>query len=354
MIEQIDFHFNLVNPKKVDTYIACPHPSGISPYYKAINADIGRWLHYTGICAEATPEYLAFIRADISRVVAQTYRQCSKEWLHYINQFMHYFFAHENIIDETIAKGRFSKKHLDDIILLNKQHIQIWQNDTRRLLPQKVALGNALSNIASRLHIFDKARFRFFIDSMQDYYTGTIKQIKIASTRALISSEDIFMSVRRNTSGVDQCIELALAIENIQLTPTQRKHLLEPLKAYTSHIVMLCNDIASYRKEKLESQKDRLGYFNQNDNFLLYKQATCHISKAQAYPLTLKKINDAIVLFEKTKQRFPETHNTARACTVMENWIRGSIDWSLVTKRYNLETPLRRFKVYLQHLLQAA
>jgi hypothetical protein len=339
--ERIAFGFGFEFGEEKEFSVFCP--SGVSiPHdlHDSIEEHTMDWALDCGLVKD-NEEKEKLKRADFSYLGVNSSQVVEDiNHLKLINDFLHYFFSHDNFMesDDMESDDIVLSNHIKHVKYSNEVYINIW-NSTGNFVEEtnNVPYVKCVCDLRDRLRKTGCDISRF-ISSLQVYYTATRESVRERLDKKNLNEDEV-INRRIKAGGLDVMIELALSLaDSLKYYPTSEiAEKLDKMSVLTTKIVTFENDIASYRKE----EKQRNVY----ENLLFFREGYFNEEPSVAYFYTLNLINKAIEEFWELKtsllgieDKWGDASNFInKKITLMECWLRYNVTWSLFTSRYNIE-----------------
>lgn len=306
----------------------CPFPSAINQYASAAYQHNLDWLRFFNIVIdESTFPSCRALKAT-SDLVARTYPTISLEALEVITDLLVWYL----IFDDQFEKAGTSKQPE----LLEPEHARLvdvmkgaflTDDDT----PAALTLGDILQRLHQLPHGTSELVLRF-TKNLEDFLQG-VRWEALNHSQGITPDLTSYMKMRVFTSGVYPCFDLILIAEQISLPPEVISHpIVKRLDLAANHVISWVNDILSVKKEIREGN---------THNLVLVLQHEYQLSLQEAVERAASLHNAEVQTFIELSAQLPSfgaeiDGELQRYLSGMRFWMRGCLDWSLESERYQI------------------
>lgn len=303
--------------------IYCPFPSAISPYAEKIHRHTLDWVRQFDLVT--SEQAFKRLRASrFGRLAARAYPNALPDRLEIVSDWNTWLFILDDQCDEW-GLG----KHPEQLATLHARCLEILSGS----LPgsEDATLVYALHDIHKRIRPLMPLSWRTrFVQSAAEYFESTVWEAKNRSQGSWPDAST-YILMRPYTGGLYTDIDLIDLTEGIALPLAVRKHpRLMELAVMTNNVVCWSNDIISLQKE-----------FNHQDmhNLALIFHHHQSIDLQSAIDQVAKLIENEVRQFIDLEQSLPSfganlDPDVLKFIAVMRAWMRGNLDWSFESGRY--------------------
>ena len=331
----IPFHLGQLDGVPIEGTLYCPFPSGENPHYEEAKQDIESWILKQNLLGESSKEYKKFKAADFAKLCANCYRGESGPELSIVTEFASWLFMHDDFRDDQASKIGKSPEKISQMneLLLQTLRIGILPESSELTVefPYIDNLLNAILDIRTKLlRKNPTGDLEPFCKSVKQYFEANIWEAHNRSEKS-IPGVSTYTKMRQYTSAVFAAFEIGFFLRKITIDKEVREDpLFELLMTNACNAICYTNDIFSLLKEIKEGVKENLVLVIQDEQNKTLGDSLSQACKNQNLEVEnyLRTVEELKVKF---KHKLPEGFYT-----LLESWIKGNLDWSLVTMRYNL------------------
>ncbi len=304
-----------------------PFSPRMSPHQVAVEAHSRLWAKEYGLVRNAKA-MKRFDMACFSGLAARTYPSANFHDLCIVNDWTVWLFMQDDQFDEAeIGK--------------QSQQLQNYANQVINLLenPRPCTLENDGPLLASLAELWqrmcdgmDEGCQQRFIENNRNYFTACMWE---AENRALgyVPTIDEYIVNRRETSALKSCVDLIYLSEKLSFPDEIRdRDDLRGLADMANDALSWANDVISFPKEYARGDVHNLVTAIKYERGVSVQEA---VDEAADYS---NRTVAAFVELEATVPSFGKEMDKQvdRFISVLKSWIRGNLDWSYVTGRYNV------------------
>ncbi|MCI0654391.1 MAG: hypothetical protein L0Y39_07925 [Methylococcaceae bacterium] len=310
---------NIIFPR-----LYCPFPELVSPFAEAVHEHTLDWASRHRLVTDDK----AFARLRSSKfgwLAARAYPNAPLDRLKIVSDWNTWLFILDDQCDECGLGRRpaeLSAVHTRCLEMLCGKHPEAGD------LP----LVRALHDIFSRLEpLASQAWLARFAKSAAEYFEATLWEAQNRFHKQWPDRAS-YVRMRPYTGGLYTDIELIEITEQISLPCLVRTHSrVNQLVAITNDVVCWCNDIISLQKEKAHGDMHNLVLIMHNESGLGLQESVNHAKRL---------IENRIRRFQLFENQLPSfggqiDREVARFVAVLRSWMRGNLDWSYESGRYN-------------------
>jgi 5-epi-alpha-selinene synthase len=294
----------------------CPFDSALSPLTDAAVARTVAWAETFALAVEHDAV------AQFTGLVSRFYPAADAERFQLISDWTTWLFVHDDVCDET-ETGR-SQRALAETF----DH---FFNTLCGEAPLERPFDRALADLRNRFYTLAPSRTwtTRFLNAVRDYFDACIWEAHNREVGA-IPGVGKYISMRRLASDMFSYIEF-IDFANNETTPVwvRRQRDVEMLCAITNNVASWTNDVFSARKEMAQGDPH---------NLVLVLQHEHSCSRAEAVELALNYCNKEVLRFLDVRARAVQSERSLASSPYiagLETLMRGNLDWSLETRRYN-------------------
>jgi 5-epi-alpha-selinene synthase len=294
----------------------CPFESSVSPLESDAVAATVAWAKRFSLSVDEET-----VR-QFTGLVSRFYPLASEERFQLISDWTTWLFMHDDVCDDT-EKGR-SKQSLGTTF---DHFFGTLCGDA----PQNSPFDIALADLRQRFDGLAPSRawMTKFLSTVRDYFDACIWEAHNRET-GTTPSVGLFINMRRLASDMFSYIEF-IDFVNDETTPVWvKKHRdVEMMCSITNNVASWTNDVFSASKEIAQKDPHNLVVVLQHEN-------RCTLD--EAVELAVNYCNKEVLRFLEVRTRATRQDQELRASRFiagLEVLMRGNLDWSLETRRYN-------------------
>jgi 5-epi-alpha-selinene synthase len=304
--------------------LACPFPPVINGHADTIHENTVEWLHSFRVF-EGEVAYRNFYATNIGRLAARFHPNASLEILQLVSDWYAWMFFRDDQRDES-ELGKDPIK----LAAMNARFLEILKG--AEPATEEDSLAHALWDLRQRLRVRSPTGTwtRRFIRSVRDHFDSTIWE---AANRLEGLTPDIRVYVRMRpiTGGLFVDTEFIEIAEQTHLPSKVRQHRdVKSLMQASNNVVCWANDIISLEKEVQRGDVH---------NLVLVLQQKLDLSLQEAIDRAAEMYNAEIQMFVELEPHLPSfgkpvDANLRTFVSVLRTRMRGNLDWSLESGRY--------------------
>ncbi|KAH9478062.1 Delta(6)-protoilludene synthase [Psilocybe cubensis] len=305
-----------------------PYKRMISPHYRAARAESGKWLEsFRPFSPEAQ---IIFNKCDFGLLSALTIPKASHDVLRGYCDLMNTFFVLDEYTDVA---------SVDDTRLLCEITMDAILNPDKPRHHDEPVIGEISRQFwkNSSAHASPETAQRFLL-SWRSYIDSVIEQAAHRDNSRYICTVEEYMVARRDNIGASPCYAFLEMSLNLNIPSHIMQHpVIARLERDTTDMILLLNDLASYKKEYLADDADynlvTVVMHNNNVGIDDAVKWICDIHDETGN--NFLKLRDEV----KAKLNFPdygEDINRQIECYIdgLGNWVRGNEEWMYGSERY--------------------
>ncbi|GAB1545485.1 hypothetical protein NUACC21_81610 [Scytonema sp. NUACC21] len=332
--------------------IFCPFTPQINPYLEAAQLHLDNWVQHFGLVQSFSARQ-RFMQANFAWFAASTYPSADLDNLALVSDWLAWLFLIDDQLDDGTA-GRQLEQVRE--VLAELLCVLDYTGTSFSLSPPFARSSIAIASLTDLCQrTFSQStpiwRQRFF-RHVSDCFASACWEAQ-NRVQGIIPNKILYIKQRRHTGAIYICLDLIEIVEHIDLPLyVYNSQVFQQTLEATSNVVCWCNDIYSLEKEKS---------LNEHHNLVLVLQNDCHFTQQEALHCVSELISTEVRRFLNLEQQvlelFPmHTQDLQKYLAGMKSWMRGNLDWSSETKRYNhLENIVQAETVsYLEKILKTA
>jgi Terpene synthase family 2, C-terminal metal binding len=308
--------------------LSCPFPSAINPYANQGQQAAVEWAHRLRLL-KRDAAYRRLERVQYGMLMGRAYPSAALETLQIATDWSTWLFLLDDQCDEA-GIGQDPEQ----LAGLHKRFLDV----LRGVAPQqdKEPLVHGLWDLYVRLRKYATNDWlRRFSGSVSMYFAANIWE---ATNRrqGLIPDASTYRAMRPFTSAVYPCLMLIELTEQLRLPSEVYNHPdVQRLAQMTNNVISWSNDILSFEKEQRQGDVHNLVLILAHEQRLSSQAAV-----EQVAALHDDEVRDFITLAGQLP-RFGSTIDAdlQRYLDGMRSWMRGNLDWSIGTARYQPAIP---------------
>jgi Terpene synthase family 2, C-terminal metal binding len=300
----------------------CPFPSLISPHVEAVQRQVNQWMQARRyIRTEASLE--RFNAAKFAWLTGRVHPDASYESILMVATYMSWLFMVDDLYDEA-ALGRDPER-------LKVQH----QEFIERMKNPRPLSGEESPLVAGLVDIWERMRLNAppgwaqrFIQTFEGYAYACVWEAENRVSNR-VSPLGEYMEFRRHTSALYVFFSLIELVEQVTLTPE--------VIAYIHELEVRANDGVCWVNDMLSLEKEaRAGDVH---NLVIVLQHEQGLSVQEAMNQAASLFNTRMREYVEFEQRLPSFGveldvPLQRYLKGLRCWVRGNIDWSYESGRY--------------------
>jgi hypothetical protein len=303
--------------------LSCPFPSAINPHASQVQQGTVEWARRLHLL-QRDAAYRRLERVQYGMLMARAYPTAALETLQIATDWSTWLFLLDDQCDEAgigQAPEQLASLHTRLLDVL------------RGILPQPDdrSLVHGLWDIYVRLRKYATEEWlERFSASVAMYFTANVWE---ATNRrqGLIPDAVSYRDMRPFTSAVYPCLMLIELTERLHLPATVHDHPdIQRLAEMTNNVISWSNDIVSFEKEQRQGDVHNLVLILAHE-----QQFTLQAAVEQVAVLHDDEVDAFIALAARLPKFEPAIEaDLRRYIAGMRFWMRGNLDWSIGTARY--------------------
>ncbi|MDQ3583609.1 MAG: hypothetical protein M3495_19275 [Pseudomonadota bacterium] len=322
----------------------CPIPSAVSPHLEAVNEHTLAWARRFGLVQEEQ----AFVRLRDSKfpsLIARAYPLAPRDRLDVISDWNTWLF----LLDDECDEAGLGRKP-DRLVTLHDRCLDVLsrfrpeslgRRRTSRSVPNPyrsrpgrpdVPLIYALDDLRGRMEtLMSRAWMDRFAVSVSEYFDAAVWEARNRECGVWPNSET-YIQMRPYTGALYTVLNLIDLSEAVILPLVVRKHpAYQALMLITNNVVCWCNDLFSLPKERAYDDVHNLALILQHQEDISLQEAVNRVAR-----LVEQEVERFIALENDLPSFGPEVDSIVRRFVAgMGAWMRGNLDWSYESGRYN-------------------
>jgi hypothetical protein len=305
----------------------CPFPSALNPGTEAAHRHTRSWAQRFGLVSSANIERQVATER-FTWLVGGFFPHALPRELDLISDFTSWLFWHDDVCDETtLGEDPTTLRHQFDWLLgvLTR----------RKPVRPRDAFDHAFADLRDRFEAAAPSPgwFARFVTSVQQYFEGGVWEA-VNRQRQVVPSLDVYVAMRGHAGGMYIYRDFVELVLRAELPLCARAH---PAMA---RLVQIAVNVACWHNDLFSLQKE-LAYGDMHNLVV----AIAHESPrdvAVAKAIAIQRCNDEIAAFAATAGRVPSFGAevdplVAAYADGLGALVRGNLDWSLGTERYQRE-----------------
>jgi 5-epi-alpha-selinene synthase len=317
----------------------CPFPSQINKSADVLEEYSMEWLRRFNLLPNESI-YQRFRKSKFFLLAAGAYPNCQLEELKIGNDWLSWVFIWDDQCDlsELKKQPELLKSH-------HKRFLEILNGSEPT--NKDILHCYALRDLRQRtLEISSLQSFHHLVCCFEDYFHGCVQEA-ICRVQGIVPDLDTYLKIRRSSVGVNLFITVSELCNQLMIPDFLRKHdIVIKLKLMTVNIITWCNDIYSLSREKANFDVH---------NLILVLHHHQDMSIEQALQMTANMHDQDIRTMMSLEKSFPlfgseVDAELAKYISIMHAWIRGNLDWSSSSARYQNRENLELESLKLKNL----
>ncbi|KAG8898776.1 hypothetical protein FRB99_007176 [Tulasnella sp. 403] len=318
-------------PHSTGQFFTIPDFPAVCPFPLTVNANrdphgrlSNEWINAFGVFPN--PSHEKAVKAmNFGLLTAMCYPDADEQRFRIICDFIHALFAFDDLTDEgALFKDSDATKRAADIVMNALWHPYTYETGFK--------VGKVFACFwrrAMRMDINPGAARRFI--ETTDLYLQAVHEQVVRRAEDQVYDIEGFIKLRRDTGAVKMCFAMGEFGSNLRIPDEVFEHpSMRVLEDAANDVIILCNDIFSFNNEQAQDDAMNLVQVARRDKGLDIQNAIDFVGDL---------IASRIQLYQTTKRSFPKWGDVVDKevlgyFKVFENWMIGSIHWSLQSKRY--------------------
>ncbi|MFS0696856.1 terpene synthase family protein [Streptomyces nitrosporeus] len=309
--------------------IYCPFPQRSNPHVAHTRAHLDEWTRRTGLVHRESAR-ARFEQADFGSFVGMVHPTASPEHLDLVADWFVWLF----LVDDQLDDGHLGRnpERVRDVVARMRAVVE---GTAPRVPPGEeapaalVALADLWERTVPRAAPHWRTRFT---GHLMTYLTMTTTWEAGNRATGAVPSEAAYISKRRHTGAIHVCMDLIEIVAGIQAPEAVHgdPRFVTALEA-SCNVVCWANDVYSYEKEQMLGEIHNLVHLVRHHRGYDERQALEHVCAAIA-----TETERFLTAEDELLEVFPQlTRTLVPYLDGMRSWMRGNLDWSRQTPRYN-------------------
>jgi 5-epi-alpha-selinene synthase len=317
----------------------CPFPSRVNPHVKAVQKHTDEWVNQWSLIKDDSA-YRRYCACQFAWLTARAYPDTGFDELAIASDWFTSLFLLDDPVDESVEGTQSAQlSNLFEKLLALLRNLQSVSTKYSPLAASWIELWNRLRE---RTTVQWQQRFT---TAVGDYFNGCIWEAENRATKSVPGMTE-YSYWRPFTSAIYTTFELIDVTEHIDLPTHVREHdTIKCLSFMANNVISWYNDLISLPKEIKRGDVQNLVLVLQNENQLTLQDAVF---------LAAQKHDNEVRAFMESEQHLPifgEVYDAqvASYVQVLKYWMRGNVDWSDSSVRYQEETlPVKQESTYIE------
>lgn len=312
----------------------CPFPHQVNPHAEQARQQLSQWVGTVGLIQRESARR-RFEHADFGWFASVVYPTADEERI----TLMADWFAWLFLVDDQLDDGELGRdpEHAGQVVAGMRAVLE--SADDGAAVALRDDLPTAVTSLADLWQRTARgmtgAWRRRFVQHLEDCLTAASVWEAGNRMRGIVPEENDYIENRRHTGAIYVCMDLidVVARLDVPVDLYRSEEFRETLDA-ACNVVCWTNDIYSLEKERSLGEVHNLVYVVQHHRALDGTRAMAHVCEA-----TSAETRRYLVLEERLLRRYPEHADVLTPyLDGMRTWIRGNLDWSSRTRRYQPQT----------------
>jgi len=309
--------------------IYCPFPQRTNPHVGHVRAHLDTWTRNTGLVhGDSARE--RFEQADFGAFVGMVYPTADAEGLDLVADWFVWLF----LVDDQLDDGHLgrSPERVRDVVALMRSVIEgrgTGGVPDEELPSAVVALVDLWDRTTPRAAAHWRTRFGWHLTK---YLTTTTTWEAGNRATGAVPSEESYISHRRHTGAIHVCMDLIEIVAGIEAPESIHNdaRFITALEA-SCNVVCWANDVYSYEKEQVLGEIHNLVHLVRHHRGHGKQQALEHVCAE-----TDRETRRFLAAEAELLSAYPQLSGVLLPyLDGMRSWMRGNLDWSRETPRYN-------------------
>ncbi|ATL26532.1 hypothetical protein KY5_1514 [Streptomyces formicae] len=330
-----------------------PFPYRVSPHVEQARAHLGEWTRRIGLVRRDAARR-RFEKADFGWFAAMVYPTADAERL----ELMAGWFAWLFLVDDQLDDGRVghSPEQVKEVFAGMRAVLGSADHGAAAAVdPELPAAVSSLADLWLRSSSDATAHWRRrFVQHLDDCLTTAATWEAGNRHAGIVPDEETYREKRRHTGAIYVCMDLIDIVERIDVPVAvyESREFTAALEA-ACNVVCWTNDVYSLEKERAMGEVHNLVHVVEHHRGLDRDKALAHVIGATSAETEL------FLARERELLRAHPGHTAVLTPYLagMRTWMRGNLDWSSRTKRYEaaeVADDSRRPDAYLETVLTRA
>lgn len=306
-------------PRVKQPQLYCPFPSAINPHVDAVQERSVAWAVEFGLVAEGRPaEKLA--AAKIAHLEALVMHHASREALELAADWTTWFC----LLDDQLERDGLGP------VQMSGYFARLLAGFEEGTMNAGGPLADALSDIRQRLQKLGGTRFvARFASVLEQLFLAFVWE-EINRKKRLTPTRHAYGTMRADTVGLAPQFLLGQLAEGIELSDGLRAHAqIEELEQLVSRAVGWANDVCTYEKELMAGEPHNLVFVLMASEGLSLESALREAAHTHD-----REVATFIAKCDELPNFGADEQAAQRYVGLLRRWIRGHLDWSALTGRY--------------------
>jgi terpene synthase-like protein len=308
-----------------------PYPSKFNPEADAVRHGVQAWLADSGIfdAGHRVPALENVDSWQVASCAARVWPEASGDDLLLAAKFLIWYLLHDDAFDGPVGRDPVAARALcQDFVAVVEGTSRADASGLLRAFQE--LWGSATEGMSQEWVRRSRANWVDFLTSYAD-------EAASRSNRALPTSLEQYLALRRRSVGMETCFDLTERFYHCELAPRlARDNRLITMRRLAGEVVALVNDVFSVEKE--EALGDHL-------NAVLVIERIGGRTREQAVAQARDEVGALTVELARLEAELLVEHGIApvsealalrRFTTNLWDWSRGSVDWHIETSRYRV------------------
>ncbi|MDW6059666.1 terpene cyclase [Streptomyces sp. FXJ1.4098] len=312
----------------------CPFPHQVNRRAEQARRQLSEWVRTVGLIQRESARR-RFEHADFGWFASVVYPTADEERI----LLMADWFAWLFLVDDQLDDGDFGRdpQHAGQVVAGMRAVLE--SADHGAAAARRTDLPTSVSSLADLWRRtatgMTAAWRRRFVRHLEDCLTAAAVWEAGNRVRGIVPEEDDYIENRRHTGAIYVCMDLIDVVERLDVPVDlyESEEFRDALDA-ACNVVCWTNDIYSLEKERSLGEVHNLVYVVQHHRELDQERAMAHVCAA-----TSDETRRYLALEKRLLARHPDRLDLLTPYLAgMRTWIRGNLDWSSRTKRYQSRT----------------
>ncbi|MFI9627698.1 terpene cyclase [Streptomyces sp. NPDC052042] len=307
--------------------IYCPFPQRTNPHVPHTRAHLNAWIRNTGLVHRDSARE-RFEQADFGAFVGMVYPTADAEKLDLVADWFVWLF----LVDDQLDDGHLgrSPERVRDVVAMMRSVIDGAGAAPSGELPAAVvALVDLWERTTPQTAAHWRARFCWHLTK---YLTTTTTWEAGNRAAGVVPSEETYIAQRRHTGAIHVCMDLIEIVAGIEAPESihNDSRFITALEA-ACNVVCWANDVYSYEKEQVLGEIHNLVHLVRHHRGYGKHQALEHVCAE-----TDRETRRFLAAEAELLSSYPQLSGMLLPyLDGMRSWMRGNLDWSRQTPRYN-------------------
>ncbi|MFJ7198208.1 MULTISPECIES: terpene cyclase [unclassified Streptomyces] len=309
--------------------IYCPFPQRTNPNVGHTRVHLDEWTRNTGLVHRDSARD-RFVQADFGSFVGMVYPTADSKNLDLVADWFVWLF----LVDDQLDDGHLgrSPERVRDVVGLMRNVIE---DDTPGTLPDGqlpaavVALADLWERTTPAAAPHWRTRFGWHLTT---YLTTTTTWEAGNRAAGVVPSEETYIAKRRHTGAIHVCMDLIEIVAGIEAPESihNDSRFITALEA-SCNVVCWANDVYSYEKEQVLGEIHNLVHLVRHHRGYGKREALEHVCAR-----TTAETERFMTAESELLAAYPQlSWMLGPYLDGMRSWMRGNLDWSRQTPRYN-------------------